>query len=206
MGGYGSGRSTGRPTTESGLTLTLSKLLRDKLFRPGCVGAGSLIWTNTSTGERIGSIGYEAHLGEENGRVRLHYTTTRRDGEKRDSDCWIQLETTPQPFGGRRWWFTCPWTGVRAAKLHLPEGALTFASRQGTGSRTNANANPAIIGLCGVLSSCVASSGGQAQLKTTFPSRNGCARQPTTASARKSSPPRRSWKPTRRISTASSSV
>jgi hypothetical protein len=48
----------------------------------------------------------------------------------RTSDYWIQLETTPQPFGGRRWWFICPRTGVRAAKLYLPNGAFTFASRQ----------------------------------------------------------------------------
>jgi hypothetical protein len=40
----------------------------------------------------------------------------------------IQLETTPQPFGGRRWWFVCPRTGRRAAKLYLPTGAFTFAS------------------------------------------------------------------------------
>jgi hypothetical protein len=130
MGGYGSGRSGGRPTTDNGLTLPLSKLLRDKLFRPGSACYSSLIWTNTSTGERIGSIGYEAHLGQESGRVRLKYTTTRWDGEKRESDYWIELETTPQPFGGRRWWFVCPRTGRRAAKLYLPNGAYTFASRQ----------------------------------------------------------------------------
>jgi hypothetical protein len=29
-----------------------------------------------------------------------------------------------------RWWFICPRTGRRATKLHLPDGALTFASRQ----------------------------------------------------------------------------
>ena len=127
MGGYGSGRSGGRPTTDSGLTLTL---LRDQLFRPGCAWGGSLVWTNTTTGERIGSISYEAHLGQESGRVRLKYTTTRLDGERRESDYWIQLETTPQPFGGRRWWFVCPRTERRAAKLYLPTGAFTFASRQ----------------------------------------------------------------------------
>ena len=42
----------------------------------------------------------------------------------------IQLETTPQPFGGRRWWFVCPRAGRRAAKLYLPNGVFTFASRQ----------------------------------------------------------------------------
>jgi hypothetical protein len=130
MGGYGSGRSGGRPTTENGLTLSLSKLLRDRLFRPGCAWGGSLVWTNTATGERVGSIGYEAHLGQDSGRVRLTYTTTRWDGERRESDYWIELATTPQPFGGRRWWFVCSRTGRRAAKLYLPNGAFTFASRQ----------------------------------------------------------------------------
>jgi hypothetical protein len=130
MGGYGSGRTGGRATTDSGLTLTLSKLLRDQLFRPGCAWSGSLVWTNTTTGERIGSISYEAHLRQESGSVRLRYSTTRWDGGRRESDYWIELETTPQPFGGRRWWFICPRTGRRVAKLYLPNGATTFASRQ----------------------------------------------------------------------------
>jgi hypothetical protein len=80
--------------------------------------------------KHAGSIGYEAHLGQESGRLRLKYTTTRWDAERRESDYWIQLETTPQPFGGRRWWFVCPRTGRRAAKLYLPNGAVRFASRQ----------------------------------------------------------------------------
>ena len=54
-----------------------------------------------------------------------YYTTTRWDGERRASDYWIELATTPQPFGGRRWWFICPQTGRRAAKLYLPNGAFT---------------------------------------------------------------------------------
>jgi len=130
MGGYGSGRSGGRPTTDNGLTLTLSKLFRYGLFRPGGAYSGSIEWTNTTTGELVGSIGFAARLGQDWGRVRLKYTTTRWDGERRESDYWIQLETTSQPFGGRRWWFVCPRTGVRATKLYLPNGAFTFASRR----------------------------------------------------------------------------
>jgi hypothetical protein len=56
MGGYGSGRSGGQVTTENGLTLSLSKLMRDRLFRPGSAWGGSIVWTYTSIGERIGSI------------------------------------------------------------------------------------------------------------------------------------------------------
>jgi hypothetical protein len=129
MGGFGSGRSGGHPTTEDGLTLSLWKLIRDGFFRPGCAWGGSITWTNTATGEQVGSIGYEAHLGRESGRVRLRYTSTGWDGDRRESDYWIGLSTTPQPFGGRRWWFICPLTGRRAAKLYLPHGASTFASR-----------------------------------------------------------------------------
>jgi hypothetical protein len=133
MGGYGSGRSGGRETTEDGLTLSLSTLFRDPLIRPGCAWSGSIEWTNAGTGEQVASIGYEAHLRQESGLLRLRYATTQGDGERRESDYWIQLTTTPQPLGGRRWWFVCPRTGRRAAKLYLPNGAFTFASRQAYG-------------------------------------------------------------------------
>ena len=49
------------------------------------VGSGSIVWTNSSTGERTAWIGYHANLGEEHGRVRLTYTSTHPwTGEKRD--------------------------------------------------------------------------------------------------------------------------
>ena len=53
---------------------------------------GSLVWTNTTTGDRVGSIGYEADLGQDSSRVRLKYTSTRWDGERRELEYWIQLE------------------------------------------------------------------------------------------------------------------
>ena len=79
----------------------------------------------------MGSVGYEAHIDGDCGHVRLRYTTTHTyNGEKQDSDYTIALEKTPQPFGGRRWWFVCPRTAERVSKLHLPNGAYTFASRR----------------------------------------------------------------------------
>ncbi len=62
MGSITSGNHGGRPTVEDGLTLNLAKLLRDRLFRPGQSWGGSLVWTNTRTGERVGSIGYHPGL------------------------------------------------------------------------------------------------------------------------------------------------
>jgi hypothetical protein len=40
-------------------------------------------------------MSYEAHRGEESGGVWLRYTKTGCDGERRESDDWIELETTP---------------------------------------------------------------------------------------------------------------
>jgi hypothetical protein len=42
----------------------------------------------------------------------------------------VQLVTTPQPFGGRRWWFVCPRRGDLVSKLYKPNGAGCFASRR----------------------------------------------------------------------------
>jgi hypothetical protein len=36
-------------------------------------------------------------------------------------------------FGGVRWWFLCPLSGRRVAKLYLPLGGTVFASRQAYG-------------------------------------------------------------------------
>ena len=131
MGGYNSGNHGGRPTVEASLALNLPKLLRDGLARPNVSRFGSLIWTNTDTGKQTASIRYEAHLEDTYGRIRLLYTSTDYwTGEKRTQDYWVNLESTPQPFGGRRWWFVCPKRGHRVAKLYLPIGAHTFASRR----------------------------------------------------------------------------
>ena len=131
MGGYNSGRHGGRPTVGSGLTLDLYKLIRQGLLKPGQYRGGSFIWTRVGSKERVGSVDYKAHMAADRGHVRLRYTSTHAyNGEERYSDYTISLETTPQTFGGRRWWFVCPRTAERVSKLHLPNGAYTFASRR----------------------------------------------------------------------------
>jgi hypothetical protein len=90
-----------------------------------------LQWTLVSTGEEAASMGFESDLGQETGYVQLRWTSTnQRSGEKRQRENHITLTTSPQPFGGRRWFFVCPRTGEKAQKLHLPSGADTFASRK----------------------------------------------------------------------------
>src|SRR5271165_6228565 len=131
MGGYGSGRSGGRPTVEDSLTLDLRRLFKMGWLRPGAGTFGLLRWTTVSTGREKASIGFQSQLGDDTGHVQLNWTSTdRRTGETRQCENRIPLTTRPQPFGGRRWFFICPRTGESATKLYLPSGAYTFACRK----------------------------------------------------------------------------
>ena len=131
MGGTGSGNHGGRPTVEDALKLVLHHLIRTGSFQLGATVTGSLTWTNSITGEQRASIGYEAHMGEEAGWVCLYYTTTNPwTGEKTEHDYRVELATTPQTFGGRRWWWVCPRRGDLVAKLYKPGGSAIFASRK----------------------------------------------------------------------------
>jgi hypothetical protein len=131
MGGTGSGNYVGRPTVEAALKLDLHHLIRSGSFRPGATVTGSLAWTNNDTGEQRASIGYKAHMEDEHGWVRLTYATTNHwTGQTTQHDYTVELETTPQTFGGRRWWWVCPRRGDLVAKLYKPAGGGIFASRK----------------------------------------------------------------------------
>ena len=93
--------------------------------------SGTWTWSNPETGEKTSSIGYEANtLDPDNMYLRIHYTLTEAD-EKVDYK--IKLVSTLPRYGGRRFWFICPYRGRRVAKLYLPYGALYFASRYAYG-------------------------------------------------------------------------
>src|SRR3984893_7958597 len=65
--------------------------------------SGTLRWTIVGIGKETASIGFEARLGEEEGHVRLHWTSANRwSGEKRQCENRIELTTRAQPLGGRR--------------------------------------------------------------------------------------------------------
>jgi hypothetical protein len=131
MGGIGSGNHGGKPTVEDGLVLDINRLIRQGTFKPGRAWGGSIVWSEVHSGRQTASIGYEAHMGEEYGWARLSYTTTDYwSGEKTKHDYRIELVTTPQPFGGRRWWWVCPRRGDLVSKLYKPNGGGIFASRK----------------------------------------------------------------------------
>lgn len=103
----------------------------------------SLSWKN-HWGEN--SIGLTIDIDRENvsGKMRLVYTTTNREGEKKNIDYTIDMESTPCFYGGWRFWFRCPnyHCQKRVAKLYQNGeyficrhcASLTYESCQKSGS------------------------------------------------------------------------
>ena len=113
------GRPRTRTVVETTIALDLSDLIRTGQIRPGAVTTGGLAWG--PEGAEVARMRYVADLGETSGLVRITHPGGAPYG--------VAVEATPQPFGGRRWWFLCPVTGSRAAVLYMPDDAR-FASRQ----------------------------------------------------------------------------
>jgi hypothetical protein len=129
MGGSGSGRSGWRPIVENALKLDSYRLQRQGLLNihEWGLSSGSLIWSNTSTGERVASIGYTIDYGRRS--MTLDYTKTINGEEYPVNDIvWLLIQKTN--FGGSRFLFLCPKCGARVAKLYLPNGALYFRCRR----------------------------------------------------------------------------
>jgi hypothetical protein len=129
MGGITSGNHGGRPTIEDSLVLDINRLIRRGFFMPGRARGGSLIWSEVRSGRQTATIGYEVHMTEERGWARLFFTTASWSGETTRHDYRVELVSTPQPFGGRRWWWVCPKRGDLVSKLYKSSGGI-FASRK----------------------------------------------------------------------------
>lgn len=70
--------------------------------------SGTITWSRN--GEMTGRISIQSSLDESEQNIRFIYTQTDRStGEKKDFDYKIPLATTPCNFGGKRYWFVCPW-------------------------------------------------------------------------------------------------
>ena len=122
MGGRGSGWQGERKTTvEEGLTLDIKVLVAMGALVHGAYRRGSL--TRQCDGSEFE---YESELRRDGtGSLFL-----RCVGAGQQFCHWVSLCSTVPHYGGRRWWFICPVKKIRVAKLYLPPGATTFASRQ----------------------------------------------------------------------------
>jgi hypothetical protein len=137
MGGPGSGsRWSKKDTVEESRELDISFFTRESILRANTWYPGSIFWSNSLSGERTGSIGYEINTRDiHESWIRLHYTVTRPSGEKKAMDYRVPLTTTNPHYGGLRWWFVCSLTANgqpswrRVRKLYLPSGGLYFGCR-----------------------------------------------------------------------------
>ena len=128
MGGWGSGRTGGRPTAEMSSRIDLAWMIRAKLAVPGQRISGTIRWT--CGGSPAGSISYSADMEDaDNSSLRLSYF--RGSGADREEVVQhVSLVFTEPNFGGRRWWMVCPYSGLRVGKLYLPSGGDRFAGRR----------------------------------------------------------------------------
>ena len=104
------------------LRLDINDLLRKRIFVPGSREVGRLTWTNTATREDVTSIGFEADfLDPDDAWARLTYSANGALQHYR-----ILISHSPCHYGGVRWWWKCPRSGRRVAKLYLPAGRFDF--------------------------------------------------------------------------------
>src|SRR6516162_2263594 len=111
-----------RVRLESGLKLDLNRLIRRGFIRPGVItGAVGIAWADKYTGDEIASGLITADLSSIEGWFRIQLGSL---------DQRIMLTTRRRHFGGRQWYFVCPYTNRPASVLWKPPGAQSFASRQ----------------------------------------------------------------------------
>lgn len=125
------GRWGGKQEADSLKQISVWFLNKNKFFEKGWK-SGTI--TFSKNGRETGNIWIASSINEDNPHLKLNYTATDNyTGEKKDFDYEIPLTTTPCYFGGKRYWFVCPWyangtyCGKRVGVLYL--GGDYFACR-----------------------------------------------------------------------------
>jgi hypothetical protein len=109
-----------RACLQDGLKLDLNLLIRQRAVRPGfSTGPGLLQWTRS--GEVTALAAITANLCDP--------ATSWLRIQAPSVDQRITLVSRPRHFGGRQWYFICPFENKRASVLWMPPGAKEFRSR-----------------------------------------------------------------------------
>jgi hypothetical protein len=102
--------------------LNINRLIRSGGIQPGAHIVSGTTWRNTYSGELTAR--FEAKIsGIDQGWFRLLIVETGLDQR-------IDLVSCPRHFGGRQWYFICPYMNRRVSVLWMPPGAHYFACRQ----------------------------------------------------------------------------
>ena len=107
------------------MRMELRWLLNNGYFRPGETISSSLSWTGGA------NISVVASNTKEGISLRLIYTSTKQDGDKKSLDYTINLVEAPSNLGkGKLLFFICPVTGKRCRILYLAYGSPIFKCRE----------------------------------------------------------------------------
>jgi hypothetical protein len=123
MGGYNSGRYGWRGVVEHRKRIDMRAFAKTGVMERG--GSGSLNWS--SGGEEIGSLGFRIESG---GRVELDYVLTDEAGEKTSIHYSLATTSIPCRYGGRRYYWLCPWCGRRREVLLMARQGREWACRR----------------------------------------------------------------------------
>jgi len=119
------GRKRTGITTKEVLRIELSKLLVCNFIQKGSICRSTFEWTDGS------AIGIESYQTEKEQYIRLFYTFTPYNGEKKDFDYKIQLTFVPSNLGnGEVPYFVCPVSGKRCRILYKAYGSPIWKSRE----------------------------------------------------------------------------
>ena len=120
MGGFGSGRRSGKSVTGDMLALDIRRI-----HRAGRLQAGQYFnWRWTRGGEPVGNISIRTDADK----LTLIYRSRSNGGEWLEMNYPVYLSWTPCTFGGHRAWWLCPAQGCgrRVAVLY---GGSVYACR-----------------------------------------------------------------------------
>lgn len=110
---WGAGRPGHKGKAEACMRVDIRYLRKRGALWDGA--AGSLSWSNTSSGETTGSIGYRT----EGTTLVLHYSLS---GELREQR--VPILRTACNYGGSRPWLGCPHCGARVGVLYMRRGGF----------------------------------------------------------------------------------
>lgn len=120
MGGFGSGRNSGKRTTGDMHVLDIRRIARAGLLKPG----SAFNWQWSSNGKPVANINIRTH----NDMVTLDYRVRDRGGEWQTMNYPVYLAWSGCNYGGLRPWWLCPAAGCgrRVAVLY---GGKVYACR-----------------------------------------------------------------------------
>ncbi len=124
MGGFTSGRhrtvNAGR--MEDGLRVDMRVLRRRGYLVPGAIVSGKMAWERCDV--CTGTVGLRTELQVAQGLLMISYSRAGQDHHEE-----VAIVSTPCRYGGRRFYFICPRSGVRCELLISMRGG-PFVSRK----------------------------------------------------------------------------